>query len=174
MRLLHFLRTEFVLVSHLRHLKYPNLVQTIWYGEKTGTTIAMNWKEGLNTKKLMTYYLECGSMERLMKFHNIWGFCSMLDFPFWQRLCLCVLEIQWILHTSDFTPGQITISATRFRFHSFTVSLCSRVRKGDSLATMAHFRSPLLFLHTPSPHTGSPRQGYDHKRKNGAKGQNVS
>ena len=149
MRLLHFLRTEFVLVSHLRHLKYPNFIQTIWYGKKTGTT-----KRAWIQKKLTTSYLECGSMERLMKFHNIWGFCSMLDFPFWQRLCLCVLEIQWILHTSDFTPGQITISATRFRFHSFTVSLCSRVWKGDNLAKMAHFRNPLLFSHTPSPHTG--------------------
>ena len=28
---------------------------------------------------------------------------------------------------------------------------------------MAHFRSPLLFSRTPSPHTGSPGQGYDHK-----------
>ena len=165
MRLLHFLRTEFVLVSHLRHLIYPSRLSTDYLirGENRHYN-SHKLERGLKYKKLTTSYLECGSMERLMKFHNIWGFCSMLDFPFWQRLCLCVLEIQWISHTSAFTPEHITISDTRFRFHSFTVSFCSRVRKGDSLATMAHFRSPLLFSHTPSPHTGSPRQGYDHKR----------
>ena len=59
---------------------------------------------------------------------------------------------------------QITISATRFRFHSFTVSFCRRVWKGDNLAKMAHFRNPLLFSRTPSPHTGSPGKGCDNKR----------
>ena len=170
MRLLHFLRTEFVLVSHLRHLKYPFQLHTDYLIREENR----HYKEGMNTKKNynilfgMWEYGEINEISQHMRLlFNAW-------FSLLTAFCLCVLEIQWILHTSDFTPGQISISATRFRFHSFTVSLCRRVWKGDNLAKMAHFRSPLLFSRTPSPHTGSPRQGYDHKRKNGAKGQNVS
>ena len=146
MRLLHFfmdgIRSCFTFKT--LEISIPTSYRLFDMGRKQALQRGHKYK-----KKLTTSYLECGSMERLMKFHNIWGFCSMLDFPFWQRLCLCVLEIQWILHTS----ARLLSQPLGSRF-TVSVSLCSRVRKGDNLAIMAHFRSPLLFSHTPSPHTG--------------------
>jgi len=71
MRMLHFFTDGIRSCFTFKTLEISKLHTDYLIREENRHYKSHELERGLKYKKLITSYLECGSMERLMKFHNI-------------------------------------------------------------------------------------------------------